>query len=585
VNATSRRRTTLPGIDERLRTELERLAEPIEDVGAFERIVSKKARRRMLRRFEVAALVVVVVAGTVAGTYGLTKVFRGPDSGGRRPATQSPVARNGKIAFLSDRDYGREGSGLYAVNEDGAGLARLTDKPMSSFSVAWSPDGRTIAFTRAVSEEEGEIDLVDADGTGPRVLARVPQPYQVAWSPDGSKMAYSAGPASIYVIGADGTGVTLLTDPPSPCGDEAPAWSPDGRHIAFRRFCSEQDLGIYSIDADGTGLSRLASTRVRDSGPSWSPDGTGIAFGNAGQIYVMDAGGTNPNRLTADGENFFPVWSPDGTKIAFTSDRDGNREIYVMNADGSGQTNVTHDPADDFAPAWQPIPLEGSFRTPSPSPSLSLAPECAPSSATGDFDGDGKSDTARVGLSECFRKRTNKDMWTLSVNFGNEGVEVGEWSMPECSIQTCLALGASDLNVDSVDELAVIVEEGASTQFVEFFEIHLRSMGPQPVAVAPSGAAGFVAGEPAHFPYGGSVTHYAALGCDAGQVISEIATLNPQRTEWAVHRTILRMDASGGLPHRFLVASTDDSTQAFDPDPGVGDIFEPGGPCWMDPGV
>lgn len=68
----------------------------------------------------------------------------------------------------------------------------------------------------------------------------------------------------------------------------------------------------------------------------------------------MNSSGGGRTRLTNTGQNTFPAWSPDGTRISFTSDRDGNREIYVMNSDGSGQTNLTKDPADDRNPAWQP---------------------------------------------------------------------------------------------------------------------------------------------------------------------------------------------------------------------------------------
>ena len=70
------------------------------------------------------------------------------------------------------------------------------------------------------------------------------------------------------------------------------------------------------------------------------------------QLFRIDNSGGNPMKLTSTGLNYEGVWSPDGTRIAFTSERDGNREIYVMNADGSQQTNLTMDPGVDFSPAW-----------------------------------------------------------------------------------------------------------------------------------------------------------------------------------------------------------------------------------------
>lgn len=91
----------------------------------------------------------------------------------------------------------------------------------------------------------------------------------------------------------------------------------------------------------------------------WSPDGSRIAFtsdrdGGTG-IYVMNADGSGPTRLTdSPAGDFLPTWSADGSKIAFISSRDGNREVYVINADGSGQTNLTKNPAYDVAPTWSP---------------------------------------------------------------------------------------------------------------------------------------------------------------------------------------------------------------------------------------
>jgi formylglycine-generating enzyme required for sulfatase activity len=104
---------------------------------------------------------------------------------------------------------------------------------------------------------------------------------------------------------------------------------------------------------------RLTSQVAGNRFPDWSPDGSQIAFssmrdGNS-EIYVMDADGSNQQRLTFnDAEDWDPAWSPDGTQIAFRSRRDGNWEIYAMNADGSNQRRLTNTSADDHYPAWWP---------------------------------------------------------------------------------------------------------------------------------------------------------------------------------------------------------------------------------------
>ena len=184
------------------------------------------------------------------------------------------------------------------------------------------------------------------DGTGRTQLTTVGRNIQAAWSADGSKIAFATDrnePSppgvcgghcnwEIYTMNADGTGQTRLTF--NSAEDLAPTWSPDGSKIAFN---SAQN-GIYVMNADGSDQ-RLLLAGARD--PAWSPDGTKIAYTgpggesdqlNATDIWVMDADGTNQRRITQSGDieymcgsdyftideaDFGPDWSPDGTRLAY----------------------------------------------------------------------------------------------------------------------------------------------------------------------------------------------------------------------------------------------------------------------------
>jgi TolB protein len=137
--------------------------------------------------------------------------------------------------------------------------------------------------------------------------------------------------------------------------DSNPVWSPDGRRIVF-----ESNWQLWVMNADGSAQRRLTRNGARNLAPAWSPDGRRIAFerrigrvqstswcsgcGTAKffEVWVMNADGSGQQRLTRTRtRNLAPSWSPDGRKIAFVSKRDGQAEIYVMNPDGSGQRNLS----------------------------------------------------------------------------------------------------------------------------------------------------------------------------------------------------------------------------------------------------
>jgi uncharacterized repeat protein (TIGR01451 family) len=155
------------------------------------------------------------------------------------------------------------------------------------------------------------------------------------------------GNSEIYAMNADGTGQTNLTH--SPADDHDAVWSPDGSTIAFLRSGL-----LYLMNADGSDQRILAPSFSR---PAWSPDGLKMAYAFTTGIGVVNVDNTHGALLTSNLSDLFdgsPVWSPDGTKIAFTSNRDGNSEIYVMNADGTGQANLTQFLGNDYSPAWSP---------------------------------------------------------------------------------------------------------------------------------------------------------------------------------------------------------------------------------------
>lgn len=246
------------------------------------------------------------------------------------------------ILFETNRDGQWD---IYVMNPDGSQQTNLTSHPQSDTGAVWSPDGTRIAF---VSAREGNLDIYTmwADGSAPSNLTNHPKDdYYPVWSPDGTRIA--------FMTDREHTGVVLVSFDPM---------------IIPGQF----NVEIFVMNADGTGQANVTSNPAWDGYPSWSPNGERIVFqtgrddgglvvmgilpeGLGQEIYVIDADGSNPTRLSnSPGHDRYPVWSPDGSKIAFQSDRDGNAEIYAMNPDGTGQVRLTNNPAHDVMPSWSP---------------------------------------------------------------------------------------------------------------------------------------------------------------------------------------------------------------------------------------
>jgi Tol biopolymer transport system component len=185
----------------------------------------------------------------------------------------------------------------------------------------------------------------------------------IGWSPDGTRLAlgglFFGECPPVRVFHLDGSeeqrldvgcyrGATL----------RSPAWSPDGLQIAFVASVATPDteigtLGLADITIPGDSAAPAGCTFQDAHSVSWSPDGSRLAVA-AGGIFVVDLASATCTMLTDDSSGESPSWSPDGSRLAFSSSRDGNSEIYVMQADGSNQTRITRSPLDDFAPSWRP---------------------------------------------------------------------------------------------------------------------------------------------------------------------------------------------------------------------------------------
>ena len=345
-----------------------------------------------------------------SGVYSIYTIYaNGTGTSGLLSAGQYPAwsPDGSKIAFMAPNTHYND---IYAINADGTGKTVLAHHDYEDRYPAWSPDGSKIVFS---SNRENfnnyELYAMDANGTNVTRLTNTPENDEVPfWGqvPTGGISGYitdarsgsgipgatvTVNPGN-YSVAADGSGNYSLSGLVAGSGYTVTARALD--HIPLVQhnvtitdgvltpydfplsplpdthtkilFASDRDgYEIIMMNSDGTGQARLTTNSVRDYRPVLSNDGSKIVYEHDNDIYVMNANGTGtPIRLTngnGTSANTSPTWSSDGSKIAFVSNRDGNSEIYMMNADGSGPVRLTDNAGVDNQPAWSPISSQIAF--------------------------------------------------------------------------------------------------------------------------------------------------------------------------------------------------------------------------------
>lgn len=228
---------------------------------------------------------------------------------------------------------------------------------------SFSPDGKELVYISVVAGKE-QLFRMGIDGKNIKQLTHDDADHEdPAWSPDGQRIAFVLmhdGLEQIYLMNADGSAIEPLT--PSNRKTIHPNWSPDASSLAY---CTDDDLQppkkndseIYSINLSSRKITQLVAGGV-NTYPAWSPDGKQLAFRrmlgeNNSEVFIANSDGTNARNLTNhpafDG---WPAWSPDGTKLAFASNRDHNYEVYIMNPDGSGVQKIAKTEGRATAPQW-----------------------------------------------------------------------------------------------------------------------------------------------------------------------------------------------------------------------------------------
>jgi TolB protein len=257
-------------------------------------------------------------------------------------ASQNPaVSPDGKrIAFIADHD-------IFVIAADGTNAVRVTHTPEEEGRPEWSPDGKLIRFS-VYEKDASRIYTVDPRSKDVRQIGSVPGRASGV-SPDGKRTLYWTGgwtAVKMFNAALDGSDARAISDGTGVMW--CSRWSPDGKRIAFTGRDSTGELNVYVMDADGSGVKQLTTVPGAQC-PAWSRDGKRLAFQvtekmKRGHVETLDLATGAVTKLAPHEnavEDELPFWFPDGKHIAFQSNRTGEMQIWIMNADGTGLVQIT----------------------------------------------------------------------------------------------------------------------------------------------------------------------------------------------------------------------------------------------------
>jgi Tol biopolymer transport system component/DNA-binding winged helix-turn-helix (wHTH) protein len=298
----------------------------------------------------------------------LGDVFPYFDLGNGNSAYFSP---DGKTLAIIDKTTAADPSSIFLLTLEGSGRRRLTSPPQSAtgdYYPAFSPDGKQLAFARALSFSATDLYVMKIGGGKPTRLTFDGLTIDgLAWTSEGREIIFSSRRGGSFnslwrIRAAGGTPERV-----SAFGEDviSPAVSHDGNRLAYTRQLDDMNIWSFTLDESGrvTAKAPLIASTFRDSDPDYSPDGRRIAFtsGRNGSfgIWTSDNDGANP-RLLFDGGAYVtgsPRWSPDGRRIVFdTRARNpaqvGNPSIWIVDADGGEAHRLSEAGASDVAPSW-----------------------------------------------------------------------------------------------------------------------------------------------------------------------------------------------------------------------------------------